>query len=262
VPLISANTLFHFTSSLENLASILQNDFYPKYCIEDWSAISHGSEIIPSEIALPLICFCDIPLSSIQEHSKQYGEYAIGMSKNWGIRNGLSPVLYIHSTSDSSKLMFRIRKKINLLINKQNEIDNIFYDIVDLMKYTKPYRGKLWRKDRYQENVLFYNEREWRYSPATKIRRNRIEHDKEFRVSLYSTEYTDPAIIHERDERIKDFKLSFTIEDIRYIIISKETERLKAINMIQEIKGEKFSDNQVSSLISKLLLMEQVFDDF
>jgi len=34
-PAISANTLFHFTSSMENLLGILTNEFRPRFCLEN-----------------------------------------------------------------------------------------------------------------------------------------------------------------------------------------------------------------------------------
>lgn len=262
MPLISANTLFHFTPTLEILASILRNDFYPRYCIEDWNAICQDSSIIPREIALPMTCFCDIPLSSVREHSEQYGKYAIGMSKEWGTRSGLAPVLYVHAAADSSDLMFRIRKSLNDYTGQDDGVDDIFYDVVDLLKYTKAYRGRLRRREGCQEDVLFYNECEWRYSPATKIRNHKRNGHEEFRVSLYAEEFADNELVQQHNERIQLFRLPFTIEDIKYIIIESESERLEAVDMIQEIKGQKFTYDQVRCATSKILSMEQVFDDF
>ena len=74
---ISANTLFHFTRDMDTLLSILRSKFYPRLCLEQ--------KIVPTldlRLAIPMVCFCDIPLSQISEHTEMYGEYAIGIKKN------------------------------------------------------------------------------------------------------------------------------------------------------------------------------------
>ncbi|HHD63799.1 MAG TPA: hypothetical protein ENK96_05420 [Desulfobulbaceae bacterium] len=97
---ISTNTVFHFTKSIDCLESILTNDFYPQLCIEDIFGPLAGE--LEAEKAIPMVCFCDIPLSQIKKHIKNYGEYAIGLSKEWAIRNKINPVLYTFSNSNFS----------------------------------------------------------------------------------------------------------------------------------------------------------------
>lgn len=261
--LISANTLFHFTPKLEYLASILKNDFYPRYCVEDWDSICQNSAVIPRQIALPMTCFCDIPLSSIREHSDQYGRYAIGMSKEWGMKVGLSPLLYVHKHADTADLMFQVRERLNDYTGNDDGVDDIFYAVVDLLKYTKGYKGKLWRTGGFQDGeVLFYNEREWRYSPASRIRQKKREENTDYRVSLYRDEFVDPGLMDHHNTLVQAFALPFKIDDIKYIIIDKESERLDAMDMIYEIKGAKFSYDQVREATTKIMTMEQVFEDF
>ena len=79
---VSANTLFHFTGCLDNLVNILNSGgFWPRYCVEyGWR----------KKFAVCQCCFCDIPLSDIQKHTKNYGCYGLGMSKEWGMSNGIS----------------------------------------------------------------------------------------------------------------------------------------------------------------------------
>lgn len=38
-PVLSANTLFHFTPSLDNLINILTDEFRPHYCLEDLNVV-------------------------------------------------------------------------------------------------------------------------------------------------------------------------------------------------------------------------------
>ncbi|MBA3071804.1 MAG: hypothetical protein FP829_06570, partial [Nitrospirae bacterium] len=87
---ISTNTVFHFTS-WSNLFGILKNNFLPKYSTETVHLFGATSV----EIAIPMVSFCDIPLSQIKEHVQDYGSYGIGMTKSWAFKNGLNPVIYL-----------------------------------------------------------------------------------------------------------------------------------------------------------------------
>lgn len=86
-----SDNLFHFTKSIDILELILVGGFKPRYCLEDvaWQGID-----TEEFIAFPMTCFCDIPLSRISEHTDFYGQYGLGMSKDWGAKNNLDPVLY------------------------------------------------------------------------------------------------------------------------------------------------------------------------
>ena len=67
-----SHTLFHFTKSRDTLKLVLKNGFWPRYCLEDIQWI--GEDRFPY-ISIPIVCFCDIPLSRIQEHVGCYGEF-------------------------------------------------------------------------------------------------------------------------------------------------------------------------------------------
>jgi hypothetical protein len=72
-----SHTLFHFTKNVEFVKNILLDGFWPRYCLEDlsWYVFDVGY------VAFPMVCFCDIPLSRINEHVGFYGEYGIGVTK-------------------------------------------------------------------------------------------------------------------------------------------------------------------------------------
>ena len=99
--IISTNSLFHFTKKVNNIFSILENDFYPQYCIEEIiDCIYHvDGGTLDSRLGVPMVCFCDIPLSQINKHTTYYGNYAIGLTKDWAKRNKINPVLYMYPNS-------------------------------------------------------------------------------------------------------------------------------------------------------------------
>lgn len=93
-PKLSTDELFHFTR-FENLLSIIREGFYPRYNLE-YTFLSNVFERPAAFEIIPMVCFCDIPLTLVQEHSTKYGKCAIGLDKKWGEKYGLSPVIYVH----------------------------------------------------------------------------------------------------------------------------------------------------------------------
>jgi hypothetical protein len=91
---VSSNKLFHFTNSMDAVKSILKDGFFPHYCLEysldrdDKQAAAKGR---PPMRAIPIVCFCDLPLSLIRTHLKKYGSFGIGLDKNWGKKTGWRP---------------------------------------------------------------------------------------------------------------------------------------------------------------------------
>ena len=80
-PIISSNTLFHFINKREYLINILSNNFRPRYCFENLSCL-YPNAGIPELLdnAVPMTCFCDIPLSNIGNNLATYGNYGLGLS--------------------------------------------------------------------------------------------------------------------------------------------------------------------------------------
>jgi hypothetical protein len=108
MPAISSNTLFYFTTSADNIIHIIKKGFMPRFCLEEF-----GSEIFTGitdkiEQAIPMTCFCDLPLSMIDTHLDFYGSYGIGLSKEWGQENGLTSITYIHDKSTQVKYLKQI----------------------------------------------------------------------------------------------------------------------------------------------------------
>ena len=86
-------SLFHYTHRLDTIVRILEcGCLYPNFCCEDLSTSCNNIEI-----GIPQICFCDIPISMAKNFIDNYGKYAIGFSKLWGIKNGCNPVQYVNN---------------------------------------------------------------------------------------------------------------------------------------------------------------------
>ena len=125
--------LFHFTSK-ESLFSILRETF----------SLSYSSEKIVGKnkstaFAVPMVSFCDLKLSELKLHMGNYGNYGIGLTKEWANREGLNPVFY---TSKFSPFTTHFIKSIEGVyhftkdsMNLSNQID-IHY--MGCLLYTSP----------------------------------------------------------------------------------------------------------------------------
>ncbi|MBK7939216.1 MAG: hypothetical protein IPJ82_20015 [Lewinellaceae bacterium] len=174
---ISSNCLFHFTNNATNLVGILINGFKPRYCLEDFFTFKYTSGGGAFEMAVPMVCFCDIPLSKIKGHLSDYGGFGIGLTKEWGIKNGVTPILYVNQDSETTKY---IRADLITMANNPEKSTNPqlhenFLGLLRFIRFTKPYEGKFWRNGGYMKDekgvekmVRFYDEREWRYVPDIK----------------------------------------------------------------------------------------------
>lgn len=103
--LLSTSSLFHYTKSLDTLIGILSTGLRFSTVREPYPQIGYGESIF-TRIGLQktyvdnhIVCFCDIPLTKAVEHRKYYNSYTIGLSKDWGKRNNVTPVRYVHSNS-------------------------------------------------------------------------------------------------------------------------------------------------------------------
>ena len=104
---VSTQSLFHYTN-FKNLLGIIDNGFRYSNFEEDlpftMSERSFFSRFNQTNLIRyyqhsASVCFCDLPFDRIENHRNQYGQYCIGMSKEWAMKNGITPVRYIHKGS-------------------------------------------------------------------------------------------------------------------------------------------------------------------
>jgi hypothetical protein len=251
MPAISSSTLFHFTNK-ENILGILRDDFYPRFHLEDFQL---GGKI-SVRFGIPMVSFCDIPLSLASSHMKKYGKYGIGMSKKWAERNNLNPILYFREGSEATKILRDIYKNIAGYSKdiskdgvKPKPLTECFLLMEKLLTYIKPF-------DRHNPDgglTKYYDEREWRYVPDSTLHNS-------LKTMLTEEEFKEP-ILSEENEKLKIAKLNFQPNDINYIIIKGEEERLDLIEKIEQIKSGHLTDIR-KVLLSKMISAEQIRQDF
>lgn len=258
---ISSNTLFHFTNKIEDLINILTNDFRPHFCLEDRNFIPNRidyQEVL--EYAIPMVCFCDIPLSLAKNHMENYGNYGIGLSKEWGMRNNISPILYAYKNSAVTSGIFQMSlrtKKHETEKGEQSDEDlikGVFDDIFWMTCFIKKYKGKLWRNGKYTNEIRFYDEREWRFVPELS--------DNLFKYGLEKSQFFDVSFRNKANSELLEREiLHFEPSDIKYIIVASDYEIIPIINEIERIK-DKYSQNDIKLLSSRVISAEQIYKDF
>lgn len=249
---ISSNSLFHFTSVKENLLGILDKEFLPRYSIEIVKLKSDSDREVMCQ-AIPMICFCDISLSQIQNHIKEYGNYGIGMTKEWGIRNKLNPVIYINADSSISNSIYDLKDNMVELLSGPctTPLKNASDEFMKLLNFLKPYEGLSFKNQK--NKVRFYDEKEWRYVPE-------INFDD--RTTLTFEEFNNTIIREKENSKIEKHKLKFNINDIKYIFINSNNEIHEFVEAIQNIKGSRYSRKEVDILKTKILTIENLKEDF
>jgi len=227
---LSSNSLFHFVNKMEYLLDILRNGFQARYCYEKFPKLN-----IP--IAIPMKCFCDIPLGQIKYHISKYKGYGIGVSKSFARKNGITPVIYVHNNS---------KTLIDYL--KEMQSSGVITDI-SILPYFKKYSGK--------ENlstVRYYDEKEWRFVPDDfsflDLRRvkevNRKNHVRRHNNKLNKT----------------DYRLILSPNDIKYLFVEKKNDVNDLIIELKLIKSSIYTTNEIELLISKIITASQIIGDF
>ena len=245
---ISANTVIHFTGDKESLKGILASGFSVFLCKET---------IVMKEVAttkyIPMISFCDIPISQAKDHLTKYGNYGIGLSMDWAVKNKLNPVLYM---SRGSTLSQNVRSALNYYKKREpSEEEETEYAsrLMEIVRYMKNYEGPLQRKGKaVVENYRFYDEREWRYVPEI----------SEFgKMMLTEVEFNNPIIKDKVAAKIAKMKLGFHANEIKYIIINSDEEIHEFIRHLKDVKGDKYSMNDVEKLTTRIITADQIKTD-
>jgi hypothetical protein len=247
---LSSNSLIHITKTKTGLKGILSNDFKIKYCLEKTQ-----SDTFDYIFGVPMVSFCDIPLSQVKNHIKSYGSYGIGLSREWAKRNGLNPVLYIEKNSVLAEHTFDVLYDKILDNKKVEDLTETELALADFFRYTKNYEGELKRSGKLiNENYRFSDEREWRYCPEKEVlKKSPYIIDKHEDYIKNKAKYNSP---------ISNLRLKFTPDDITYIIIKSEKEISEFVRFLEDIKGKKFTLEQVRRLTTRIITSEQIQSDF
>lgn len=243
---LSSNALIHFTEEKDALKGILSKNFRLKYCKETivWCT---GVQTV---LYVPMVSFCDIPLSQMKNHISSYGNYGIGLSKEWAIKNGLNPVLYLQTGSNISLSYRQFLSSAPKLLGplRSSGKTDPARQYADMFRYIKNYEGHLERKGKKTPKYRFSDEREWRY----------------VHNYLYSCEmlYTSKGFdVKEAELNVSELTLDFEPNDVRYIFIENDEEISEFIDHLRKAKGKTYTQDDIERLGTRILTTQQIKDD-
>lgn len=242
-----SHTLFHFTKNADTLKKIILEGFWPRYCLEDvsWFGVSNFDYI-----AYPMVSFCDIPLARIDEHVCFYGEYGIGLTKEWAISNSLNPILYISHASHLQQSILETAAHINQ--DRYNEEDRLngLATFRYVYAFVKPIEGHMLIGAEFIPKE-FYQESEWRFIP-------KIDGKNPY---LLRKDYEDDGIREQNNQTSKvNYSLKFTPRDIKYIFVKSDSDIPSIINFIQT-ELDCFPAADLKILMSRVTSLESIQRD-
>ncbi len=211
-------SLFHYVDDLERLLEILGEGFVPNYHVEDLTGEGHEDLYR----GIPMVSFSDIDLDPkcSHKHRQSYGNYCIGLKKEWALNcKDINPIMYVSSPA-------------LLKIVQSDLIDSNLFGYIK--KYTSP-----WEDD---PNHINYDECEWRYvvhNPDVKWMKTKEEYDK-WRGDR-NKKRPKPT------EELSRNALTFKVDDITHLCVPIEEDRKRLIEGIRNLKyfsGKEYKLNE------------------
>lgn len=307
---INSSSFFHYRSNKDDFYKIIKKGFSFRYSFEPLGATfakankaskrHHSkSSIIDNEtkgIAMPMVCFCDIPLLRATKHRNNYGDFCIGVDKDMMIKRFspiINPIFYVSSEAvkqgfeelvalkrelqptfeeikkvddnsegitDLSDLWSLIKKPdVQPIVNKGMQYFKVYFSLMQYMALCKTYNGKNYKG----EDVCFYDEREWRV----------FFYDLGKTKWVYDTTSSDfEKIRHVRNkdlEKIKFFQTIIRPDDvdriISHIIVPSEKDVpdiIKEIIKSRTIFGHHMSMEKKRLIISRVTSFERIEKDY
>lgn len=220
---LSSNVLWHQTKK-EGFFKILScKKMLYSYSLEKSLPLRNDQGI-----AYPMISLSDIPMCEMPNNKWTYGDYAIGFTREWSIRNGFTPVWYCEPNSVVYRLLHQLAIE-TLDKNDKNRFGNYMY----LFSNVKFIESKLKTSRRTYENYRFYDEREYR------LVAQKPELDKhQYSPILIGGNYEKYKKEH-NDKSLLEIGVDFTFKDIKYLIVKSEQNRTEVEEILKKDKDER-----------------------
>ncbi|MCI2954772.1 abortive infection system antitoxin AbiGi family protein [Staphylococcus caprae] len=240
-----ANCLIRCMHKIDYLINDISNmSMFPRFVQEDFRFLDvqfDGESII--NLYIPMLCFCDIPIKNLKYHSKEYGNYAIAFNTDWGSKNRIAPVHYLYENSD----VFEQMRTLFLYANDKEDY-RIYNYLFNRLFFTKPKAG-------YQNGNqrLFIDEQEQRYVPIISTNSNGLK-------QFYLREDLNFRDLNLAIMKNDEFKLEFSTNDIKYIIVATAEEKKEVIQAIMDSKN--IYELEKLDMITKIMSMNEIEEDF
>lgn len=233
---LSSNVLWHMTKKDAFFSILKSKQLRYSYSLEKAFPLKDMKGV-----AFPMISMSDLPFSEIATTKWTYGDYAIGLSREWGVKKGFSPVWYCNVGS-------RVWMQLNKLVFEAGTNDDQGYFGIGmyLMSNVKFVQAPLISPKRKFKNYRFYDEREYRLVPYI------TETGKE-RIPLFILEEQYEQFKKINGSSMLDFGVDFEYSDIKYLIV-------KSKSNVEEVKRILSNDGSSSNIL--IVTKKDVMEDF
>ncbi|AYL94258.1 abortive infection system antitoxin AbiGi family protein [Mucilaginibacter celer] len=233
------NTLFHSIREYSNLKNIISDKgFRASYA--DESIAGYNVKIL-------MISFSNVALLESQSQVN-YGNYTIGLTLKWGIKNGLEPVMYTYNESYMGATFFEnyfVAAKDSAILKVLQDkgktdsanfglvldLDQISENSYNMLMHLKPYVVT----NKSGKEFIAYNDREWRY--LCKIENS---HSAIFEKSYVHGAYN--PLYMEAQSFPKPYTpnpvLLFELDDIKYVVVEHKSQKREIFELLQESFGK------------------------
>lgn len=297
---INSSSLFHFTKEFDTLKKIIENGLRYSFAYEQLPKevvraylypnldIKNDLEI-PNGVAIPMISFCDIPITRASQHINKYGQYMIGFDKinfTKAYDNLINPVIYVYSPNLNDAITrFGIeyttayRELSNILTNENSQkkyAGKTCQELLNNKDFTRQIDPFI--QTRFLSNFLmglvkpiedethyYYDEREWRLFMPNNV--NGIDWEWGITKDEYQ-QNKDCWNEYLEDHENMFIKIPWECYDeyITHIVVSKEEEIDLLIEFIMDSDKILGYGNDVDysrlKLISKITSFERIEKDF
>lgn len=226
---LSTDTLLHQTDFSNLIEIVKKKNFKVSYCSEKFGFKDSLEEEKGYRFVFPMICFSEIPISSLHNHLYRYGDCLIGMKKEWANTKRLNQVHYYQKESvlveyllDTYNVFYQ---QVMNIKNKDKDVLKVFCYLEYQMAHSKNYSGKVDSKNFEDDDYFFAEEKEWRYVPVN-------EH-KDLTMSIKSDIFESKK--SEFQAKIGKKILPFEIDDIRFIILDSEEQKKEIAHILSEL---------------------------
>lgn len=249
------NTLFHSCKKYSSLKGILKDGGFKA---------SYSDEKIDGyDVKTLMVSFSNVVLFE-SESQINYGEYSIGLTKDWGIKNCLEPVIYTYDNSITGKtfmenLKIAGRMKVAECKNDPDldeKMTAIFDNSINYLEYLKSYIVR----NKKGEEFIAYNDREWRFVYKDGIEKyNPLIFKRNFLTNVTNSDY----------ERHKPFDkpytnnivISYSLSDLKFVVVDKKSEKKQVYDILYQNYGKENVLNHIESGNLEILSREAVWNN-
>jgi len=259
-------TLFHTTDSFKNLESIINSSF----------RISYAKEVFKGRNThIPMVSFSNVLLFETKSQIN-YGDYSMGLTKDWGIKSKVHPVMYTYDESDFENSIQNLRhiSEVGMILEEFSPLSgvvpirlksdpeyNIIFNtmleklnysgrhaVMDFFKKAHPtfviyelYTKKITAQNKQGQDFECFNDREWRYLPDDVIDTFRyfpLKSENESNEEYENNVKKFQSFIDQKKEKYKHMRLDFSLDDLKFIIVKETSEKVKIFNVLYKKYGK------------------------